>query len=186
MQTCMQVAHVLVVHATVCLCYVLLQANASMLPPAAVEECRQHAWGHDEVNGLSKTPRGWFNMGLTIVDSLDTLIIAGLHEEYQEARHWVANHLQFKDGSSVQFFEVNIRILGGLLSAYYLSDGDDMYLHKAQQLGDRWVLSLVRAFWQQQQQQQRPSSFMLCAKLPEHTWGCWPTASIHRCLETGG
>eukprot|EP00882_Tetradesmus_deserticola_P034162 GHRQ01039093.1.p1 GENE.GHRQ01039093.1~~GHRQ01039093.1.p1 ORF type:complete len:144 (+),score=44.55 GHRQ01039093.1:200-631(+) len=111
---------------------------------------------------------------------------AGLHEEYQEARHWVANHLQFKDGSSVQFFEVNIRILGGLLSAYYLSDGDDMYLHKAQQLGDRWVLSLVRAFWQQQQQQQRPSSFMLCAKLPEHTWGCWPTASIHRCLETGG
>jgi hypothetical protein len=52
----------------------------------------------------------------------------------------VANHLQFKEYSSVQFFEVNIRILGGLLSAYFLSDGDDMYLHKAQQLGDRWVL----------------------------------------------
>ncbi|KAF6255992.1 glycoside hydrolase [Scenedesmus sp. NREL 46B-D3] len=102
---------------------------------------RQHAWGYDEVNGLSKTPRGWFNMGLTIVDSLDTLMIAGLHEEYQQARHWVANHLQFKDGSSVQFFEVNIRILGGLLSAYYLSDGDDMYLHKAQQLGDRLMVA---------------------------------------------
>ncbi|WIA16245.1 hypothetical protein OEZ85_012956 [Tetradesmus obliquus] len=102
---------------------------------------RQHAWGHDEVNGLSKTPRGWFNMGLTIVDSLDTLMIAGLHEEVQQARHWVANHLQFKDGNNVQFFEVNIRILGGLLSAYYLSDGDDLYLHKAQQLADRLMVA---------------------------------------------
>jgi hypothetical protein len=67
----------------------------------------------------------------------------------QQARHWVANHLQFKDGSSVQFFEVNIRILGGLLSAYYLSDGDDMYLHKAQQLADRWAGSLTTADRQQ-------------------------------------
>lgn len=50
----------------------------------------------------------------------------------------MANHLQFKDGNNVQFFEVNIRILGGLLSAYYLSDGDDLYLHKAQQLADRY------------------------------------------------
>jgi hypothetical protein len=71
---------------------------------------------------------------------LVSYLLAGLHEEYQQARHWVANHLQFKEHSSVQFFEVNIRILGGLLSAYFLSDGDDMYLHKAQQLGDRWVL----------------------------------------------
>jgi mannosyl-oligosaccharide alpha-1,2-mannosidase len=62
---------------------------------------------------------------------------AGLNEEYQQARHWVANHLEFKDGNKVQFFEVNIRILGGLLSAYYLSGGDDMYLQKAEMLADR-------------------------------------------------
>lgn len=65
--------------------------------------------------------------------------IAGLNEEHQQARHWVANHLEFKDGSKVQFFEVNIRILGGLLSAYYLSGGDDMYLQKAEMLADRCV-----------------------------------------------
>jgi hypothetical protein len=75
--------------------------------------------------------------------SLVRKLLAGLHEEYQQARHWVANHLQFKEHNSVQFFEVNIRILGGLLSAYFLSDGDDMYLHKAQQLGDRWVLGFA-------------------------------------------
>jgi hypothetical protein len=27
--------------------------------------------------------------------------------------------------------------MGGLLSAYYLSGGDELYLHKAEQLGDR-------------------------------------------------
>lgn len=36
-----------------------------------------------------------------------------------------------------KFFEVNIRILGGLLSAYYLSGGDELFLHKAEQLGNR-------------------------------------------------
>jgi hypothetical protein len=66
-------------------------------------------------------------------------VSAGLNEEYQQARHWVANHLEFKDGSKVQFFEVNIRILGGLLSAYYLSGGDDMLLQKAEALADRCV-----------------------------------------------
>lgn len=38
-------------------------------------------------------------MGLTIVDSLDTLIILGLMEEYTEARYWVANHLDLNQGS---------------------------------------------------------------------------------------
>lgn len=54
-----------------------------------------------------------------------------------QARHWIANHLHFPDGRDVQFFEVNIRITGGLLSAYFLSGGDELFLHKAEQLGDR-------------------------------------------------
>ncbi|WIA40463.1 hypothetical protein OEZ86_013819 [Tetradesmus obliquus] len=105
------------------------------------EGYRKYAWGSDEVDVINHTPKAWFNLGLTIVDSLDTLIISGLNEEYQQARHWVANHLEFKDGSKVQFFEVNIRILGGLLSAYYLSGGDDMYLQKAEMLADRLMVS---------------------------------------------
>lgn len=49
----------------------------------------------------------------------------------------MANHLSWPDGSIVQVFEVNIRILGGLLSAYYLSGGDEMFLNKAEELGLR-------------------------------------------------
>ena len=33
--------------------------------------------------------------------------------------------------------QVNIRILGGLLSAYYLSGGDELLLHKAEELAER-------------------------------------------------
>lgn len=33
-------------------------------------------------------------MGLTIIDSLDTLLLVGLEEEYMEGRHWVANYLR--------------------------------------------------------------------------------------------
>jgi hypothetical protein len=59
---------------------------------------RRFAWGHDELNAGSRNSREWFRMGLTIVDSLDTLIITGLLEEYAEARFWVANHLDLNQG----------------------------------------------------------------------------------------
>ncbi len=36
-------------------------------------------------------------MGLTIVDGVDTLLIMGLTEEAQEARQWIANHLNMQD-----------------------------------------------------------------------------------------
>jgi hypothetical protein len=39
--------------------------------------CRKYAWGSDEVDIINHTPKAWFNLGLTIVDSLDTLILAG-------------------------------------------------------------------------------------------------------------
>ena len=45
-------------------------------PP--VRSCdRQYAWGQDELKPISKTHSMWFNLGLTLVDSLDTLLIMG-------------------------------------------------------------------------------------------------------------
>ncbi|GIL55013.1 hypothetical protein Vafri_10677 [Volvox africanus] len=97
---------------------------------------RQYAWGHDELNAGSRSSREWFNMGLTIVDSLDTLQILGLMEEYAEARFWVANHLNFNQGE-VSVFETTIRILGGLAAAFYHSGGDELYLLKAVEFAER-------------------------------------------------
>ncbi|KXZ54812.1 hypothetical protein GPECTOR_4g883 [Gonium pectorale] len=97
---------------------------------------RKYAWGHDELNAGSRSNREWFRMGLTIVDSLDTLQILGLLEEYAEARYWVINHLDMNQGD-VSVFETTIRILGGLAAAFYHSGGDEVYLLKAVEFADR-------------------------------------------------
>lgn len=39
--------------------------------------------------------------------------------------------------SEVNLFETTIRVLGGLLTAYHLSNGDQLYLIKALELGLR-------------------------------------------------
>lgn len=50
--------------------------------------------------------------------------------EFEESRNWVDQHLSFNINKDVNLFEVSIRVLGGLLSAYHLS-GDKMFLNKA-------------------------------------------------------
>lgn len=54
-----------------------------------------YAWGKNELKPLSKRPHtgsifGSYEIGATIVDSLDTLYIMGMKEEFQEARDWIA------------------------------------------------------------------------------------------------
>lgn len=97
---------------------------------------KKYAWGHDNVKPISKGYHDWFNLGLTIVDSLDTLYIMGLNEEFKDARDWVENTLVFTLNRDVNLFEVTIRVLGGLLAAYHLSS-DKLFLDKAIDLGDR-------------------------------------------------
>ena len=75
--------------------------------------------------------------GYTIVDTLDTLLLMGLDDEYGRARDWVAKSLNFDLDAEFNTFETTIRLLGGLLSAYHLSDGDDLYLELATDLADR-------------------------------------------------
>lgn len=98
---------------------------------------RQYAWGYDELRPLSRSRADTFGgWGVTLVDSLDTLWIAGLEQEFREAVQAVA----FIDwngsmASSCSLFETNIRYLGGLLSAYDLS-GEPILLTKALELGN--------------------------------------------------
>ena len=91
---------------------------------------KKYAWGHDILKPLSKGWKEWFGVGLTIVDSLDTLWIMGLRAEFDEGREWVEHNLKFQTSQNVLMFEIVIRELGGLLSAYHLS-GDKMFLEKA-------------------------------------------------------
>ncbi|XP_032426137.1 endoplasmic reticulum mannosyl-oligosaccharide 1,2-alpha-mannosidase [Xiphophorus hellerii] len=97
---------------------------------------REYAWGHDELKPITKSFSEWFGLGLTLIDSLDTMWIMGLKEEFAEARSWVEKELSFDKNVDVNLFETTIRILGGLLSCYHLT-GDQLFLDKAKDLGSR-------------------------------------------------
>jgi endoplasmic reticulum Man9GlcNAc2 1,2-alpha-mannosidase len=71
----------------------------------------------------------WFGLGLTLVDSLDLLWLLGETEEFKGAAEWVAKELDVSKEVHVNVFEVTIRVLGGLLSAYHLS-GEAAFLDK--------------------------------------------------------
>lgn len=60
-------------------------------------------------------------MNSGIVDSLSTLWLMGYKEEVLQAADYLQTHLNFDSDEFVSLFEVNIRILGGLLSAYELT-----------------------------------------------------------------
>ncbi|KAL0319530.1 UNVERIFIED_CONTAM: Mannosyl-oligosaccharide 1,2-alpha-mannosidase MNS2 [Sesamum angustifolium] len=97
----------------------------------------KYAWGHDELQPQSKNGVDSFGgLGATLVDALDTLYIMGLDEQFQRAREWVAESLDFNKNYDASVFETTIRVVGGLLSAYDLS-GDKVFLEKAKDIADR-------------------------------------------------
>jgi mannosyl-oligosaccharide alpha-1,2-mannosidase len=122
-----------------------------------------YAWGKNELKPLSKRPHtgsifGSYEIGATIVDSLDTLYVMGMKEEFHEAREWIAKkftldnvvsksysgfmrkfsqNYSFKS-ADISVFETNIRFVGGLLAAYALT-GDHVFKEKAQYVADKML-----------------------------------------------
>lgn len=97
---------------------------------------KKYAWGSDALKPISRTGERWLDLGVTIVDSLDTMWLMGLQAEFDEAKTWVANSLTIIRNKDVSVFETTIRVLGGLLSAYHLSK-EEIFLQKALKLADR-------------------------------------------------
>jgi len=71
---------------------------------------RRDAWASDEYHPLSQggsnlTEEG--GIGYTIVDALDTLLIMGFQDEYNEARDWVKEELAIGRNGKFNVFEVS-------------------------------------------------------------------------------
>ncbi|XP_055005300.1 mannosyl-oligosaccharide 1,2-alpha-mannosidase IA [Boleophthalmus pectinirostris] len=106
----------------------------------AWDSYRRYAWGSNELRPVSKQGHS-SNLfgsikGATIVDALDTLYIMEMFEDFDVATDWVEKNLDFNVNAEVSVFEVNIRFVGGLLSAYYLS-GKEVFRRKAVELGEK-------------------------------------------------
>src|SRR5215471_10934958 len=106
-----------------------------------------HAWqgyktyasGHDELLPVSHGSRDWYEgqtLYMTPVDTLDALLIMGMKKEADETRALLAANLTFDKDIQVKNFEITIRILGGLLSSYEMTN-DQRLLAKAEDLGNR-------------------------------------------------
>jgi mannosyl-oligosaccharide alpha-1,2-mannosidase len=119
---------------------------ADRVKQAAVTEAFLHAWnnydrycfGRDSLQPLSKHCGKVIDGGLTIVDSLSTLLVMNLTKEFEKARRWVLT--QFRPQGGWSLFEFIIRIMGGLVSAVDLS-GDPALNKTAIALGN----ALLRA-----------------------------------------
>ncbi|KAL2128816.1 hypothetical protein VTI74DRAFT_8609 [Chaetomium olivicolor] len=87
---------------------------------------KKYAWTHDELKPVSKRSKdpfcGW---AATLVDSLDTLWIMGLKEEFDDAVEAVKD-IDFTTTphrDDIPVFETIIRYLGGLVGAYDVTGG---------------------------------------------------------------
>ncbi|KAL6090643.1 hypothetical protein STEG23_028364, partial [Scotinomys teguina] len=115
-----------------------MSPKVSQMMNHAWNNYKRYAWGLNELKPISKEGHSsslFGNIkGATIVDALDTLFIMGMKTEFQEAKSWIKKYLDFNVNAEVSVFEVNIRFVGGLLSAYYLS-GEEIFRKKAVELG---------------------------------------------------
>ncbi|KAM7186980.1 Glycosyl hydrolase family 47 domain containing protein [Naviculisporaceae sp. PSN 640] len=104
---------------------------------------KQFAWTHDELTPVTKHAKdpfcGW---AATLVDSLDTLWIMGLKDEFDDAIEAVKK-IDFTTTpyrSDIPIFETIIRYLGGFLGAYDVTGGHNgkyrVLLDKALELAD--------------------------------------------------
>lgn len=101
---------------------------------------RQYAWGHDVLKPLSKSASDWYAEPLYIspIDAYGTLVLMGLDEEAAEIERYVVDSLDFDKDIDAKIFEVNIRILGGLLAMYAHCENPAV-LEKARDFADRMM-----------------------------------------------
>lgn len=106
----------------------------------AWEGYKEHAFGHDRLKPLSESYDEFFledeSVGLTIVESLDTMYLMGLDDELSVAVEWIEENLSFDYDQEIQVFEATIRLVGGLVAGYKATENETL-LTLAQDLADR-------------------------------------------------
>ena len=98
---------------------------------------KRYAWGYDVLLPISRKGHNWYDetLGISPFDAYSTLKVMGFDEETDLIEAY-ALAIDWDRDIYVQVFEVNIRILGGLLSMYHYSKNPAI-LDKARDFADR-------------------------------------------------
>jgi len=92
------------------------------------------AFPHDELMPIACAPRirgvtpsrgdvddALGNFSLTLIDSLDTLVVLGEYDEFERSVRKIIETVRFDSDLVVSVFETNIRVVGGLISSHVLA-----------------------------------------------------------------
>ncbi|KAK7042566.1 alpha-1,2-mannosidase [Favolaschia claudopus] len=127
--------------------YASRRDDAQKLFTVSYDAYKQFAFGHDDLSpvsrGFSDGRNGW---GASVVDAMATMAVMGLDDIFEEAVNFTANidFSRSKTSSTVSVFETTIRYLGGLLSAYELSDEKfPVLVQKAKEVADKMAFAWV-------------------------------------------
>ncbi|MBR8536060.1 glycoside hydrolase family 47 protein [Carboxylicivirga sediminis] len=104
------------------------------------EGYKKYAWGHDVLLPISGSYQDWYEESLHIspIDAYSTMKVMGLDDSAKEVERYVVDSISWDKDLYVKTFEVNIRILGGLL-AMYEYNGDPDILAKTEDFGQRML-----------------------------------------------
>ena len=78
--------------------------------------CKGRRRGRERSRGDMDDSLG--NFSLTLIDSLDTLPVLGMIDEFNSAVKYTVNNVNFDAELVISVFETNIRIVGGLVGAH--------------------------------------------------------------------
>lgn len=91
---------------------------------------------HDDLSPVSKKGKSWLHYAATLHDSIDTLYLANMTKEYDEAVSMLTNYdIQTTSPQVTKTFEYSLRVLGGLLGGYSVS-GDTRLFAAARNAAD--------------------------------------------------
>merc|ERR1740124_1486974 len=131
----------------------LTPTEQELLRANTIKEAMAHTWkgyetfafGHDELKPVTGGyDDNWRGMAATMIDGMDTLWIMDMKDEFNRARDYAVNTLDWDAISKdVSVFETTIRAVGGLLSAAALSD-DETLSRKAHDLMERMLPAFDR------------------------------------------
>ena len=98
---------------------------------------KKYAWGYDVLLPISRQGYNWYeeSLGISPFDAYSTLKVMGFDDEARDVEEY-ALAMDWNKDVYVQVFEVNIRILGGLLSMYHYSRNPAI-LAKTRDFADR-------------------------------------------------
>jgi hypothetical protein len=95
----------------------------------------------------------WYEnpLGISPIDAYSTMKVMGLDKEAEQVQRYVADTINFDKDQFVKTFEVNIRVLGGLVAMYQFTK-DPKVLAKAEDFGKRLLPAYktgtgIPAYW---------------------------------------